>query len=856
VKESDGWWSSGSLGNGPIVLEVFAADPPAGSGHVGRPVLGIAALRERVAFIRPEYLGHFIREHAFKIFSASPARSKAAPFFQEFAVNSLVCSIAAPLHWVLHHHLTELHDEESTRALWDVSRCARLVDLQLLDWHVGRLRGQRTSVRTLEAILRDWTAADGLPEYERTRHEIIVAFSGGLPDPGTPALQRAAELVQSVWHAYQEMYRTASLGLLDLVIELRRLRRFRSAEFEGWTDAEVRDELIRAHGLLGVGIDVQAAIAFWPASQVGIRVDHGRWNEFRRWSEDRLRQAAMHLKSDPAARDCFRWSDGSPGIKLAADGTPLTDNRNLQGWLRTVSKRLFDYHNCPAFGAEMPPQRPEFWGAWVSCHPQLQYWRTLTRSGRSCVREPQGGRICPVYHVVPFVRSDHPDLTWLRSSPLRVCRPRDGHRFLVCRLPGLKVRCFAVLCRARGYALNGRLWGYFLRGNRGCFRPFRTWLEAVAGELYVVVHGARRGSAKTENASQKSTGASSVEVIGQHDEPRGAAVGPDSLDVESTKLDDRGGEPSQTIDRPEPVARMEEMVRSKQRRARRPVEPADAAPDIDAGQSEALDIGFIGGRLEQAASTFLPLKKTHREEYRRWVRLTRALLESLPVGLPVELLRTYLALEHDIELDQDELGRLVETLTAMNDVAYEIAGFLTDETLELLAYRLDVALETAIALLCPGQHAETVDARVRSALLEWEKPSPVKDTIQKWVEQADARLREQGIEPKSDLVRRLLLRRGLTLGGRLTDRTFCAQARHDEYKLTVDELLKSIAFALACNGFKIVAVANTELVLEVADEDAIQEGFSGMVARVIRQAQKPFLGRFAAPCRCRVQDEW
>src|SRR5262249_34941210 len=144
-----------------------------------------------------------------------------------------------------------------------------------------------------------------------------------------------------------------------------------------------------------------------------------------------------------------------------------------------------DQHNCPIVHGSGVPSRPKDWGIWALCHRGLRTWREMIRAGRASKLEPTGGRIYPVYDMTPVLNSDRPDLSLLRSSGLNVCRPRDGHRFLACRFPDLKIRCFAVLCYRRNYASNGKLTRYFFSSNPSGFQPFENWLEAAAGDFYV-----------------------------------------------------------------------------------------------------------------------------------------------------------------------------------------------------------------------------------------------------------------------------------------------------------------------------------------------------------------------------------
>src|SRR5260370_37504130 len=101
--------------------------------------------------------------------------------------------------------------------------------------------------------------------------------------------------------------------------------------------------------------------------------------------------------------------------------------------------------------------------------------------------------------------------------------------------------------------------------------------------------------------------------------------------------------------------------------------------------SESADVSPLAPPVEfgtgfpRAGEIFLPLKQSRPEVYHRWVRLTRALLESLPLGLPLPSLRVLVELDLGIELSPDEVMRFEGIVTALYDVAYELRSFLSDD---------------------------------------------------------------------------------------------------------------------------------------------------------------------------------
>jgi hypothetical protein len=237
----------------------------------------------------------------------------------------------------------------------------------------------------------------------------------------------------------------------------------------------------------------------------------------------------------------------------------------------------------------------------------------------------------------------------------------------------------------------------------------------------------------------------------------------------------------------------------------------------------------------------LRLKKARPDEYRLWMRITRLLLETLPLGLTPEHLAVLLKLEHGLDLSGSDVGRF--GLLLAGEVAYELKGFLADDTLDVLTERLGVSFGSALRKLSPGEHFETVNAYLRNELLQGRHHSPLWDMIE-----------GAGFAVGEVVLGRLLLhQRGISLGGRLTDGTFCAQVRQREYLLAIDEVVKEVVYALVSRGYELAAVAGPELVLEISGTDS---DLPRQVAALIRLAQQPLLGRLAAPAKCLWRDEW
>jgi hypothetical protein len=320
---------------------------------------------------------------------------------------------------------------------------------------------------------------------------------------------------------------------------------------------------------------------------------------------------------------------------------------------------------------------------------------------------------------------------------------------LVCGLDTLPLCCLAAICLNRQYAGNGKLAGYWLTVSSDNL-PFRSRLEAITAELYVVAGG-------------------------QWSKPP-----PDSESLTEE--------------------REAELVR--QCRQLQCAEP---------------------------------------DEYRIWERLAVGILSTLPLGLLPEHAIHVLRTDHGLEISGNDYRRLARLLT--DEVAYELQGFLHDDTLDVITDRLGANYGTALASVVSGEHVETVYARIRNEIWQGRHASCVWDWIDRHLPNAT----------DSDVESLLLRQRGLSLAGRMTDDTYCAQVRQQEYLFCIDEVMKSVAFSLVSGGYRIVAMANLEIVLHTPD---LMPEELRHVEQLIRVGQARLLGVFASECSFEVRHDW
>jgi len=255
------------------------------------------------------------------------------------------------------------------------------------------------------------------------------------------------------------------------------------AERANPAEAEPSDHHPRCgFGPLGIGVDVQAAVAFAQPHRPALHFDPQQLDELRQKNRGRYRRASRRLFHNPEARRCFWWSQGGNAEPtVARDETGLPRYRpQIKVWLEEATAGLCDIHNLPAgfprtHRGDLSPD-PDQWGVWAACDRSLRAWRDLERSARLEPYITQSAPIQPTYDFVPVLRSRGPDLVGLRSFGIPAFRPQVGHVFVVGNMPLLKLYCFAAAYQGDRHVPRGRLAGYFLETDDP--------IGKIAGELY------------------------------------------------------------------------------------------------------------------------------------------------------------------------------------------------------------------------------------------------------------------------------------------------------------------------------------------------------------------------------------
>lgn len=504
------WWDGESLGPGPVGFAVY---PQAGTAQGGdnRPALGAACSANQIFRLLPYVLGAFLLHHP---------------------EANYVCHDAAALHWLIHDYLQEQNDSQALQVLWRLSAEGRLVDLQILDQHVRRFHGQDGSEgRSLAQLAQDY-AQLVLPSDQEIQNRVAAAWAqqSQPPDEGIfdlvamaasallqvhRRLQEAAEQINTdVQDSNRAVEFDWPLPAEDPQITAQRARVL--AEIKARRQADPNNRPPRSDseravlpafddsspaplGLLGIGLDVQGAIA---AKQLGnaIRGFTGRDRQQRllELGEQTYQEASAQLKCDHRARGCFKWSHDR--VARDANGEPIGDPEKLRAWLQNLAGQMIDRHDWPT--ASTVPRTAtgelsldaEQWRLWADFDWGLGAWRRLGHAVAMLRLAREPNRRWPVYHSVLFLQCTPPPLRTLQNAVGPILQPRVGHVFLVGKLCELKIRCFAAVCRRSGYAYNGRLYGYLL----GQAEP----VETAASELYAHVMCRQPANARTGSAGQ------------------------------------------------------------------------------------------------------------------------------------------------------------------------------------------------------------------------------------------------------------------------------------------------------------------------------------------------------------------
>jgi hypothetical protein len=264
-------------------------------------------------------------------------------------------------------------------------------------------------------------------------------------------------------------------------------------------------------GLLGVGVDVRAAIALASSRNSPLTLDRDQIPDVCEKIERRFQDCSRRLYDDNTAQKCFHWQSSDPSnhlVELKAHGAPSTNERALKAWLALRTAGLCDIRKEPVDLPLVPSHGPwhdhERWGIWAGCDPRLAAWQELCRAAQ--IKHILTGEVAvkPTFVVYPSLQCNELNFGYLRRLGVPLLRPRPGHVFVIATLGQLKLRCFAAVCNAKIHSPRGRLEGYFLAS-------FVDPLDAIAAELFAETNG-RLKPATSDTAAQADLATTEIHI--------------------------------------------------------------------------------------------------------------------------------------------------------------------------------------------------------------------------------------------------------------------------------------------------------------------------------------------------------
>ena len=419
--DSKGWeaWNGQRLRGGPVAITLLA-------DHADGYMAAVAVESSAVFSLDRRGLTGFLLVHSGR---------------------RLICYDAATLHWELERTFAGAAD--LLNCLWRFSAQYRLRDVMLLDQRVRLAEtGRFSPPRRLQDLREDYCREEiaiccpphgqvlALLEIYRTlRRKAKRIFERAAPraEP-MPSMPAGGSLEI-------DFEKGISGSLPDLsgfdsthYYTVRRRRKYRGDLIKS----------IRCFGPLGLGIDVQGAIAMRRAAQTGIQIDGQRAETVKQKSEQVYRESSRKLREGTgSAIPCFRWQGDV--VKRDKDGSPKTTDQ-LQAWLRERLESNPDLRGAP----RKPPRdsqgeistRPDDWGLLTRCDRQLRAWADL-HSAADASRFAHNDTIHPKYCVIPEIRLTSPNPDAVRRFAPESFVPRNGHTFLLGVFQDLELRCFA-----------------------------------------------------------------------------------------------------------------------------------------------------------------------------------------------------------------------------------------------------------------------------------------------------------------------------------------------------------------------------------------------------------------------------
>jgi hypothetical protein len=715
------------------------------------PTLGVATRREEY-LVPPGQFGRFLEVH-----------SKAV----------LISFYAAALFRTLEVHLRRAGENRALNSLWATACDCRLHDVRML-YQLERhlFTGIAASPKSPRDLISGFCKQDS------------AILLGRIDRPDSDS---AAFIAKAGLHVYRRLRRHA----------------LRVARVRGY-----RRKTIETFGPLGLGLQVQGAIAVARAAGVGLKP---RWGSFPRLRHSCLevwRTSSEQLRRTPEVKDCFEWNGNE--ISHGRDWVPACDVDRLRGWLKQAAAATPALYH-PTLVPPLTPQGEvsivaSDWGDQVLILPNLRAWADLCAAAsvmRSIDRPDQTkeDRVRPTYSVLPRLGSAEPDLTWYRRRVSeRAFEAAPGRRLVVGRLDDLLLRCHAEICERKG--------GTSQLGD--LFRSLDDW----------------QANRESGTASRRSL-------------EEGRPLGSRSKKVRGTHPSEKSHEkPCGTSDEGESHAARELRL--------------DSVPSLYVAWKLYTGVEQDQARREMSFDRFYDENQDDPAKFGRWKRLTRALLDLVPRGLGPTHVSDHLG--RDFGSGAEEVERFVyQFVGILSDMAWPVE---VDETFEIVKAKLGCTQENLQRIMLAHDDT-TAAAALRNLISGRTESSAAFARMRAFCRNGYWSQKLAAGTGSSDLYNELLTTQTMSPIGRIRSGIFLSQAQRAEHVDFAEDVMKAVLFRLVSTDYDLVAFTGDEFVIEIPRTTCSGERIREIatVAQVTAAAlfNEP---DFAPPCRMEIQEAW
>ncbi len=359
-------------------------------------------------------------------------------FLTSHANALLLCHDVAHLHWCMLEVLRRAEHDAGEKALWQFSREYRIDDVMLLEQRVRAIDETSFSLpKSLGKLAAEYLRQPG--------------------EDDSPVPQDVAGAAESILALHE--------NLMSRIETIPQYGKFNC-------------------GPLGLGVEVQAAIAMEPLKHRGLKLDAQIADRLFETLGEVIQASTLELfppprttkpyvpVNDPDLERCFCRNGKSV---IAKDGRLEIRAPQLRKWLEKRLDRLPDASGLPWFRPLDDRRRtsvvPDHWDYWLGSDPLIRTWVELAKAVSmqhwlQAARSELAARTD--YGIVPHIGCIRNDIAFAHQEAPGLFRPADGNRFIVVSFPDLELRAWArfQLLQFDGEAFPIRDW---LRNGRDVY---------------------------------------------------------------------------------------------------------------------------------------------------------------------------------------------------------------------------------------------------------------------------------------------------------------------------------------------------------------------------------------------------